>query len=148
MEVCPEPERIILENTTALHDGALKIGERGEVPVREWLVENRPKVLGRLKLGRMAGQVDKPEPIRHDQLRLARPAGVVEPKHNNPILSRASLARKQRQERGEERFGDAVRHVPEGLARGRLHESRHIEPLVAVMAERNRPLALGRPDPT
>jgi hypothetical protein len=46
MEVCPEHERIILENTAARRDGALKIRERGESsddrPHAPWLVFSAP----------------------------------------------------------------------------------------------------------
>ena len=37
--------------------------------------------------------------------------------------------------------------IPHRLAAGRLHEGGNVEPLVAVMAEGNRSLADGRPDP-
>src|SRR4051794_28257685 len=57
------------------------------------------------------------------------------------------LARKQRQQRGKERLRDAVRDVPDGLARGRLHERRDVHPLVPVVAQCDRPLTFGRPHP-
>ncbi len=117
------------------------------MPVGEWLVKNRPEVLSGLKLGRVSGEVDEPEALRNDQVRLGVPAGVVEPKHNDALASRPGLLCEQRQQRLEERLGHPVRYVPEGLARGRQHESCHIEPLVTVMAKRNGPLTLRRPDP-
>src|SRR6185312_8492766 len=43
--------------------------------------------------------------------------------------------------------GDAVRDGPEGLAGDRLHEGGDVQPRVPVVAERDRPLALGRPHP-
>src|SRR5215212_250422 len=70
-------------------------------------------------------------------------AGVVENEHDEALASRPGLARKQRQQRGEEWLGDAVRYVPEGLAGDRLHEGGHVQPLIAVMAERDGPLAFG-----
>src|SRR3954453_7182481 len=41
---------------------------------------------------------------------------------------------------------DHLRQVPEDLARGRLHEGDHVEPLEAVVAGRARALAFRRPD--
>ena len=75
------------------------------------------------------------------------PAGVVELKHDVAIPSRPSLARKQGQQRGKDRLGSRVRDGPEGLAGDRLHEGGDVQPLIAVVTERDRPLTLGRPHP-
>src|SRR4030095_4155892 len=64
-----------------------------------------------------------------------------------PSPSPPAFAPKQGQERREERLGDAVRDVPDHLAGGRLHEGGHIKPLIAVVAQRDRPLTFGRPHP-
>jgi hypothetical protein len=47
---------------------------------------------------------------------------------------------------GEEGFVDAVRQEPDGLAARRSNEGGDIEPFVAMMDERDRPLADRRPD--
>ena len=146
MEVCPETELIALEASATVRDDAFQIGEGLEGLVGERLIQNRPEALGGLKLGRVPGQVDEPDPLRHGQVRLGVPAGVVEPKHDDPIPSRPGLARKQGQERGKERLGDAVRYIPERLAGDRLHEGGDVEPLVAVVTERDGALAFGGPD--
>jgi hypothetical protein len=147
VEVCAGFELIAVENATALGDDVLKIGEGVEVLVGERLVEDGPEVLGGLKLGGVWGQVGEPETLRHDQVRLGVPAGVVELKHDDAIPSRPSLAGKQGQQRGKERLGDPVRYVPEHLAGDRLDEGGDVQPLIAVMAKRDGPLAFGRPDP-
>ncbi len=46
----------------------------------------------------------------------------------------------------EERLADAVGQTPDRFAARRLDESGDIEPFVAMMTERQRPLADGRPD--
>src|SRR4051794_14861184 len=74
MEVCAGFELIAIENATALGHDVLEIGQGLEVPVGEWLIQDRPEVLGGLKLGRVWGQVDGPDPIRHDQVRFGVPA--------------------------------------------------------------------------
>ena len=116
MEVCAGFELITIENATALGDGSLEIGEGREVAVDEWLIQNRPEVLSRLQFGRVPGQIDEPDPIRDNQVRLGVPTSVVEPEHDEALASRSSLTRKERQQRGKERLGDPVRYIPEGLA--------------------------------
>ena len=98
-----------MENATARGDDVLEIGKGREVLVGEWLVEDRPEVLSRLKLGGVWGQVDGPDPIRHSQVGRGVPAGAVELKHDDARASRPGLARKQRQQRGEEWLGDTIR---------------------------------------
>jgi len=122
VEVCPETELIAIEASATVCDDAFQIGEGLEVLVCERLIQNRPEVLGGLKLGRVRGQVGEPDPIRHSQVRRGVPAGTVQPEHDDAIPSRPGLTGKQGQEPREERLGDPVRDVPEHLARGRLHE--------------------------
>jgi hypothetical protein len=98
MEACSGFELIAIENATARGDDVLEISKRREVLVGEWLVEDGPEVFSRLKLGRVWGQVDGPDPVRNSQVRLSVPAGAVEPEHDDPLASRPSLARKQRQQ--------------------------------------------------
>src|SRR4051812_20220121 len=117
------------------------------MPGGKRLIQNRPEGLGGLKLGGVWGQVDGPDPVRHGQVGRGVPAGAVELKHDDAIPSRPSLAGKQGQQRGEERLGHPVRYGPEGLAGDRLHEGGDVQPLIAVMAKRDGPLAFGRPDP-
>src|SRR4051812_13369198 len=147
MEVCPEAELIASEDPATVCDRAFQIGKGLEVAVRERLIQNGPEVLGGLKLGGVWGQVDEPEALRHDQVRRGVPAGAVEPEHDDAIPSRPGLARKQRQQRGKERLGDAVRHGPEHLAGDRLDEGGHIKPLVAVVTKCDGPLTLEGPHP-
>src|SRR3954470_11637448 len=147
MEVCAGFELIAIEDAAALGHDLLELSKRPEVVVGEWLIQNRPEVFGGLQFGRVWGQVDGPDPVRDSQVGRGVPTGIVEPKYDDAILSRPGLARKQRQQRGEERLGDPVRYVPEGLARDRLHEGGDVQPLVAVVTQRDGPLPLGRPHP-
>src|SRR5215210_3065081 len=104
MEVCPEAELIAFEDPATVCDRAFQIGKGLEVAVGERLIQNGPEVLRGLKLGRVWGQVDEPDPIRNSQVRFGVPAGVVELKHEDALASRPGLARKQRQQRGKERL--------------------------------------------
>ena len=46
----------------------------------------------------------------------------------------------------EQLLAHRIRDVPNRCARGRLNKAPDVEPFVAVMAERGRPLPLGRPN--
>jgi hypothetical protein len=87
-----------MENATALGHDVLEIGESLEAAVGERLIQDRPEVLSRLQFGRVARQVDEPDLVRNSQVGHSVPAGVVEPEHDDPLASRPSLARKQRQQ--------------------------------------------------
>src|SRR3954463_1190863 len=147
VEVWARFELIVIENATALGHNLLEISKRREVVVGERLIEDGPEVLSRLKLGRVWGQVDGPDPIRHSQVGRGVPAGAVDPEHEDAIPSRPGLTRKQGQQRRKERLGHPVRDGPEGLARDRLHEGGDGQPLVPVVTQCDRPLAFGRPHP-
>ena len=58
MKVCAGFELIAIQDATALGDDVLKIGKGREMPVGKRLIQNRPEVLGGLKLGGVWGQVD------------------------------------------------------------------------------------------
>ena len=74
------------------------------------------------------------------------PAGVVENEHDGSAGASAGLAREGFEQRGEERLRHAVVHVPKGLAARRRDEGRHVKPIEAMMARRDRPFADGRPN--
>src|SRR4029453_17818199 len=94
MEVCARFELIVIENATALGHDVLEIRKRRKVLGGEWLIEDGPEVFSRLKLGGVRGQVDGPDPIRHDQVGRGVPAGAVEPEHDDAIPSRSRLTGK------------------------------------------------------
>src|SRR3954451_7299056 len=116
VEVCAGFELIAIENTTALGDDLLEIGQGLEVPVGEWLIQDRPQVFCGLKLRRIPGQVDGPDAIRHSQVGCSVPASVVEPEYDDALPSCPGLTGKQGQEPCEERLEHSVRHIPEHLA--------------------------------
>jgi hypothetical protein len=147
VEVCSWPELFGIEVEAAPCDDGFEVCEAGEVGVDERFVEHGPEALGRLQFGRVGRQVDEPDPGRDGEVRLGMPSGIVEHEHDSAVASGAGLAGEGAKQGGEERLGDAVREIPDGLARGRLGEGGDVEPLVAMVAERDRALALGRPDP-
>src|SRR3954465_6095744 len=135
-----------VEGDAALGDRTVEVLDRAEVLVGERLVEHRPEALGRLELGAVGRQVDEPDALGDGQPGLRVPAGVVEDEDDDPVATGPGLAGEEGEERLEERLQHPVRQVPEHLARGRLHEGDHVEPLEAVVAGRARALAFRRPD--
>src|SRR4051794_1555873 len=135
-----------VEGDAALGDRTVEVLDRAEVLVGERLVEHRPEAFGRLQLGAVGRQVDEPDALGDGQPRLRVPARVVEDEDDDPVATGAGLAGEEGEERLEDRLRHPVRQVPEDLARGRLHEGGHVEPLEAVMAGRARSLAFRRPD--
>src|ERR687894_3044955 len=95
----------------------------------------------------MGRQEDEPDPVRDVQALGPMPARVVEHEDDAALAARAGLPREAGEQRLEEGLGEAAAEVPDRLAAGRLHEGDHVQPLVAVMAEGDRPLADGGPDP-
>ena len=103
MEVCPGFKLIAIENAAALGHNLLELSKRPEVVVGEWLIQDGPEVPSRLEFGRVPGQVDEPDALRHDQVRCGVPAGAVKPdprvkpEDDDAIPSRPGLAGKQGQ---------------------------------------------------
>ncbi len=73
------------------------------------------------------------------------PAGLVQHEPDDALASGPGLLGEGGQQSGKERLGDPGRDIPDRLAREGLGEGRDVKPLVAVMVECDRALALGRP---
>jgi hypothetical protein len=96
---------------------------------------------------RVAPLEHEAQAVGHGEAGLSVPTGVVEHQDDTPLPPGAGLFCEQAQQRLEERFGDAVRDIPEASTRGRRNERRHVEPFEAMVAVRDRPLADRRPNP-
>ena len=147
MEVGVRSEGGGIELATALGDGGAEFVERGDVPIDDRLIHQRPEMLGRLEFGRVGRQEDEADPLGDDRALGSMPAGIVEHEDDAALAAGAGLTGEAGEQFGEEGLGEAAAEIPERLAAGRLHEGGDVQPLVPMMAERNRPLADGRPDP-
>lgn len=137
---------ILVKHAAALRDDGIQILDRVEVSVHQWLVDERPKVLGGLQLRAVGRLVDQADAVGDGKILRSVPARVVEREEDDAIAPGAGLASKSAEQFGKERLVDAVREVPHGLPSGRRHEGGEVKPFVAMMAERDRPLADRRPD--
>lgn len=73
------------------------------------------------------------------------PAGIVELQHDALVLPGADRFGEVGEHKLEELLGDTVRDMPHRRAGGRFDEACHVEPFEAMMAERDRAFADGRP---
>ena len=103
-------------------------------------------MLGGLELWAVGGLVDQPDAVGNGEVFWTVPAGIVEGEDNDAVAPGAGLPREGFEQFGEERLVDAVREIPDGFSARRRDEGGDVEPFVAVMAERDRPLADRRPD--
>jgi hypothetical protein len=147
VEVGVGPEGGGVELLTAGGDNGTEFIERGDVPIDDRLVHQGPEMLGGLKLGGIGRQEDESYPVGDVQAHGPMPARVVQHEDDAALAACAGLAGEGGEQCGEEGLREAAAEIPDHLATGRLHEGGDVEPLVAVMAEGNRSLADGRPDP-
>ena len=147
MEVGMRLEGSGIELATAFGEDGAEVVQRGEVPIGNWLIHQRPEMLGRLEFGGIGWQEDEADPIGDGQAFGSMPAGVVEHEDAAAGAPCTGLAREGGEQFGKEGLGEAAAEIPDDLAAGRLHEGGDVQPLVAVMAEGDRPLTNGRPDP-
>jgi hypothetical protein len=129
-----------------LGDDRIQLFDRIDVLVDDGLIDKDPQRFRRLQFGRVGRQKNQPYAFWDVQSRLAMPAGIIENKHDGPVHTRASFAREQFEHLLEERLRHTVGDVPKGLACCGRDENGHVEPLEAVMAKCDWPLADGRPD--
>ena len=134
------------EGSAPLGERVIEVLDRREVLVGERLVEHGPEAFGRLELGTVGRQVDEPDALGDGQAGSRVPAGVVEDEDDDPVPTGTGLTGEGGEELLEERLGNTVGDIPEDLARARLDEGGHVEPLEAMMPGSARPLAARCPD--
>ena len=78
MEVGVRLEGGGIELATAFGDDDAEFVERGEVPIDDRLIHQRPEMLGGLEFGGVGRQEDEADPLGHDQTLGSMPASVVE----------------------------------------------------------------------
>jgi hypothetical protein len=137
---------IVDELAASIGENGVDVGELFETTVGDRLVDERPQTFGRLELWRVGRQKDETHARRNREPCLAMPSGIVEDENDAALFSRADGLGEVLQQFFEERLADAVGQIPDRLAARRLDEGGDIEPLIAMMAERQRPFADGRPD--
>jgi hypothetical protein len=139
---------ILMEMAASRADDGVEIVDCIQVYVGERFVDGRPEVLSWLQFRSVGWLANEPDAVGNGEVFRAVPTGIVELKHDDAVAPGGGGACEGFEQLGEEGFVDAVRQEPDSLAAGGSNESGDVEPFVAVMAERDRPLADGCPDPT
>jgi hypothetical protein len=134
------------EGGASLADDVVEFVDGRDMFVDDGLVDQRPQRFGWLQFWRVGRQEDQPHAVWDMEPRFAMPAGVVENEHDGSASAGGGLARKGFEQRRKERLRHAVMHIPKGLAARWRDEGRHVKPIEAMMARRDRALADRRPN--
>ena len=135
------------ESDAAIADRLIEALDGRKTLIGERLVDEHPKVFGRLQFRAMGRLEDEADTVGDGEVLRTMPACIVELKHNALLGPRADRLGKIVENAFEHLLADGVGDIPHRLARRRLDEPGHIEPLEAMMAECDRPLADRRPHP-
>jgi hypothetical protein len=130
----------------AFANGLIEILNRVEAFVGERFVDELPEMLGWLQFGAVSRLEDEPDAIGHGEFLRAMPARPVNLKHDALLLAGANRLGEIGENELEQFLRDSIRDVPHRTPRRRLNEAGYVEPLEAMMPERNWPLTLGRPN--
>ncbi len=137
---------LVGEGGASLADDVVEFVDGRDMFVDDGLVDQRPQCFGWLQFWRVGRQEDQAHAVGDMEARFAMPAGVVENEHDGSASAGAGLAGKGFEQRRKERLRHAVMHIPKGLAARWRDESRHVKPIEAMMARRDRALADRRPN--
>lgn len=138
--VVPDVVGLLLEGKTALGLHLLQAGEIGEADIGQWLVGERPEVLGRLQLRRVGGQEEEMDTLGYLHLLPGMPPGSIQHQGNPFHWSCSHIPSKGSQHLTEENRRDGRQEPPLGLTGGRTDEATDIQPLVPLLDGRNRSL--------
>jgi hypothetical protein len=133
------------ELSAAPCEDAVEFVEGREVSIGQGLVDEGPEMLGGLQLRTVGGLEDEPHALGNDEVLRSVPAGIVELEDDALARPGADRLGEVGEDLLEQRLADRIGDVPHRLAGGRLDEPGKVEPLEAVMAERDRSLAARGP---
>ncbi len=125
----------------------VEIVEAVECLVDDWFVSERPKALGRLKLGRVGRQITRMEPVWKLEILGVMPSGIVEEQDGGIVFSNRALLDEGIDDGLEQGDVDRVGYPPFHVTGGRPDEGIEVEPFVFVVARRHGPPPLLGPDP-
>ncbi len=141
-----KPLGVVSQPAALVGDRGFDLIERLEMVVGDHLVGQRPQALGRLKFGRVRRQEHHFDALRDFQILRDLPASPVEHEDHALVRTGTNLAGEGRQELAEQGRVHSVGHDPGNLAGRGPDEAEQLQPLEAMVADRFRPAAAGRPD--
>src|SRR3954469_14294780 len=108
MKVSVRLEGSRIELAAARGDDGAEFVQRGDMPIGDWLIHQRPEMLGGLEFGRVRRQEDKADPLGDGQVLGSMPAGVVEHENDAALVARAGLTGEEGEPFGEEGLREAA----------------------------------------
>ncbi len=142
----PDAVGLLLEGKTALGLYLLERGEIGEADIGQWLIGERPEVLGRLQFGGVGGQDEEMDALGHLHLIPGMPARSIEDEEDPFLQPCSHIPSKGSQHLAEENGFDGGEEPPLRLTGGGTDEATDIEPFVALLHRSNRSLPDRCPD--
>ena len=138
---------VIGEDRAPPIEGLGEFVERGERPVGDGFVGERPEVFGRLEFRGVGRQEAELDAVGDAQPLADMPAGAVEEQDHRFVRAGADRIGEAIQNALEQRDIDAVGEPPFDRAGRRAHKAVEVEPLVFVRADRRRASAAPGPNP-
>jgi len=135
-----------LQGDTACGLSVLEIVDRGEMPVGQDGVGERPEMLGGLQLGRVRRQEEQMHMLGDVEAGARVPARPIQEQHELFGGPRADLGSERRQLGLKERDIDGGGHMKDGAARGGMDEADEVAPVVPMLDRREGALPIEAPD--
>ena len=138
-EICSGFDGLLLigEVETSFGDDGFEFSDVGDALVDDGLVDKGPEGLGWLQLGAIGREIDEPQALGHIEVGQGVPTGVVEQQDDALVGAGSDIVREGVEQFFKEGLGHAVGQVPFGVAGRWRHKGDDIEPLEAVVTERD-----------
>src|SRR5712692_1751369 len=120
--------------------------DRGEMPVDQAGVGQRPEMFGGLQFWGVGWQEEQMDMLGHPEAHTRMPAGTVEHQDDLFVRAGAGLTGELRELHLKERDGDTRGQMEEGPTGSRMDETHQVAPFEAVAHWSAGPLANRRPD--
>ena len=119
--------------------------DRGEMPVHESGVGERPQMLDRLQFWRVGREEEQMDMLGHAQSQAVVPPGPVQNQDNLFVGTSAHLCSERFELRFKQRNAHAGREMADRAARGWVHKTDEVAPREAVLDGSERTLVTKRP---
>jgi hypothetical protein len=145
--VLADEVRLLLEGEAALGLDGFQAGEIGEAPIGEWLVGERPEMLSRLEFRGVGRQGDQMDAVWDLDCLSGVPPSAIQDQRDPFGWSCPHIPSEGGQHLAEEGSGDGGEEPPLGRSCSGPDKATQVEPLVALLHRRHRPLPNRCPHP-
>lgn len=138
---------VILEPAAALGLHLFQLIQRGEDPIGQRLIGERPKPLSRLEFGRIRWEKQQVDSLGKRNLGTLVPTGPIQDQHDLFVRSRSGLLGKQREGLGEDLPIHRWQQEPARLPALWMDKGKDIHPFIALGHWSSDGGSFGCPDP-